>query len=794
MLKNYIKIAVRTLIRNKGFAAINVGGFAIGLACCLLIYVFVRDELSYDRFHENADQVYRVIFSTSDDGMPTNANGNFAVGPALKNDFPEVAEFARLRKSGQIGTKSLVRHEEISFYEEQFFFADSTFFDLFSFSLLQGDPETVLNRPNTVVITEETAQKYFGDENPIGKTLEADPFGDGGLMQFEVTGVLENIPSNSHIHFDFLASLYSTGDDLEQFAGIEQVYTYLLLREGTSEEALEAKLLDFLHRNWTDEPWYTLQLQPMLDIHLHSQLRSEIEANGNIRYVQIFGIIAVFVLVIASINFMNLMTARSVNRAKEVGMRKTAGAARSQLIRQFLTESVLLSLIAGAIALLLVDLFTPVFNNITGKEISVLGSLGMRSFLTFLFLVVNTGLLAGIYPAFVLSRFKPVETLKGSFKNSGSGSILRKGLVVFQFAISMALIAATGIVYSQLNYIQEKDLGYADDQIMVLNLNDEARSQYQSFRNQLLQHSGIVNTTTSSLVPTMGSSHNGFKIDGIDQSPSFANYYIDKEFVKTYDLKILAGQDVQRDVLGEDGGDFLFSEEAVRELGLEQNADILGRNVEHFEVGGRITGVVNDIHIYSFRENVYASVYLITPNEYHKYLSIRLNPANISSSIEHTREIWTEMFPGYPFDYFFLDESFEQMHRADMRLADTITWFALLAIFVASLGLFGLSASVAEQRVKEVGIRKVLGATVLSIVALFNRDFVKLVLLGSILAVPAAWYVSSTWLQDFAYKVDITAGPFILAGIILLLIAVLTISFNSIRAAIVNPVNSLRSE
>lgn len=794
MLKNYIKIAIRNLTRNKGFTAINIGGFAIGLACCLLIYVFIRDELSYDQFHKNADQIYRVIYSTSDDGIPTNANGSFAVGPAMKNDFPEVLEFTRLRKSGQIGTKSLVRYQDVSFYEEHFFFADSTVFDLFSFSLVQGDPETVLNRPNTAVITVETAQKYFGSENPVGKTIEVDPFGDGNLIEFEITGILEKTPTNSHVHFDFLASIYSTGDNLEQFSGFQQVYTYLLLQEGTSEVALEAKLLDFLHRNWTDEPWYTIQLQPMLDIHLRSHLRSEIESNGNIRYIQIFGIIAIFVLIIASINFMNLMTARSVNRAKEVGLRKTAGAARSQLIRQFLTESVLLSLVSGALALLLVDLFTPVFNNIAGKEINPIATFGAGSLFGFLGIVVITGLLAGMYPAFVLSRFKPAETLKGSYKNSGSGSVLRKSLVVFQFAISMALIAATGIVYSQLNYIQEKDLGYADDQIMVLRLNDDVRSQYQSLRSRLLQHSGIVNTTTSSLVPTMGSSHNGFRIDGIDQAPSFAHYYVDKEFVKTYDLNILAGEDVERDVLGEEGGDFLFSEEAVNELGLENNEDIVGRNVEHFEAKGRITGVVNDIHVYSFRENVYASVYLITPNQYHKYLSIRVNPANISNTIEYTREIWAEMFPGYPFDYFFLDESFEQMHRADMRLADTITWFALLAIFVASLGLFGLSASAAEQRVKEVGIRKVLGATVLSIVALFNKDFVKLVLLGSLLAIPAAWYVSNIWLQDFTYKVEITAGPFVLAGVILLLIAILTISFNSIRAGLRNPVNSLRSE
>ncbi len=434
------------------------------------------------------------------------------------------------------GTKSLVRYEEKSFYEERFFFADSTVFDLFSFPLVEGDPGTALVRPNTIVITEQIAQKYFPNEDPMGKTLTVDPFGDGDLTEFEITGILQDPPRNSHVHFDFLASLYSTDDNLEQFAGFQPVFTYLLLQEGTSEEALEAKLLDFIHRNWTDDPWYTIQLQPMLDIHLHSQLRSEMQANGNIRYVQIFGIIALFVLVIACINFMNLVTARSINRAKEVGVRKAAGAARTQLIRQFLTESVVLSLISGVIALVLVDLFTPIFNNIAGKEISVFAFFGPVTLAGYIGLIIAVGVAAGSYPAFMLSRFKPANTLKGKLIEGGSGAFLRKGLVVFQFAISMALIAATGIVYNQLNYIETKDLGYAEDQIMVLPLNDELRDRYPAFRSEMLQHSGILNTSTSSLVPTMGSSHNGYEVEGIDNRINFSTYYIDEQFIDTYGM------------------------------------------------------------------------------------------------------------------------------------------------------------------------------------------------------------------------------------------------------------------
>lgn len=791
MLKNYIKITLRNLTRNKGYTVINVGGLAIGLACCLLILAFIKDELSYDRFHENAEQIYRVTFSTSNDGMATNANGIFGVGPALKKDFPEVREFTRLRKPGQLGTKSLVRYEEKSFYEERFFFADSTVFDMFSFTLVRGNPQTALTRPNTVVITEQTAQKYFPDDDPIGKTFMSDPFGDGSMMEFEVTGVMQNIPRNSHIHFDFLASLYSTEDNLELFAGLEQVFTYVMLREGASEETLEAKLLDFLHRNWTDDPWYTIRLQPMLDIHLHSQLRSEIQVNGNIQYVRIFAVIALFVLIIACINFINLMTARSIKRAKEVGVRKAAGAAKGQLICQFLTESIVLSLAAGLIAMVLMDLITPVFNSIAGKQIDVTIFFGLPFLIG---LIIAVGVLAGLYPAFMLSRFKPVNTMKGNLVDGGPGLFLRKGLVVFQFAISMALIAATGIVYNQLNYIQTKDLGYVDDQIMVLPLNNELRDRYPAFRSELVGHSNILNTATSSLVPTMGSSHNRYEVEGVDRSPSFSTYFIDEQFVDTYGLNVVAGSNSRRDILGEGGGDFLFSELAVKELGWDTPEEILGRGVEYRSEKGRITGVVNDIHIYSFRESRYASAYLVTPIQYHKYLSVRLNTINLSESIAYVQEVWKKMLPGYPFDYFFLDESFEQMHRADMRMAETITWFALLAILVACLGLFGLSAYAAEQRIKEVGIRKVLGATVTGIVALFSKDFMKLVVLGTVIAIPVAWYATNSWLQEFAYRTDIGAGPFILASTLLLLIALATISYNAIRAGLRNPVESLRSE
>ncbi|MGD8428408.1 MAG: ABC transporter permease, partial [Balneolaceae bacterium] len=515
MIKNYLKIALRNLRKYKGYTFINISGLSIGLACCVLIFLFVRDELSYDTFHPYAGNIYRVVYSTSEDHQPTNANGSYGPGPAMKQDFSEVVNFVRFRKVGQQGTKTFVKHKDKRFYEPRFMFADSTVFDVFHFPLVEGNPKTALSRPNTIVITQEMAQKYFGDENPIGKTLTADPYANGNLMDFEITGVLNNIPHNSHIHFDFLASFVSQRENLNQFAGFQPVFTYVQLKAGASPEKIDSQLPDFLHRHWTDDPWYTISLQPLLDIHLHSHLRSEIEPNGNIVYVYIFSLVAVFILIIAGINFMNLATARSAQRAREVGVRKAIGAHRSQLIRQFLSESLLISLISGLFALALIDLALPIFNNLTGKQITISYLHDPVLIGVFFGVLIVVGLLAGLYPALFLSSYKPIHTLKGTLKEKSSGGRLRKGLVIFQFTISIVMIVATGIAYHQLQYIQNKDLGYAKDQIMVIPLNNEVRNEYMALKNELLQNAHILNTTTSSLVPTMGSSHDIYSFEGV---------------------------------------------------------------------------------------------------------------------------------------------------------------------------------------------------------------------------------------------------------------------------------------
>jgi putative ABC transport system permease protein len=713
----------------------------------------------------------------------------------MKQDFSEVVNFVRFRKVGQQGTKTFVKHKDKRFYEPRFMFADSTVFDVFHFPLVEGNPKTALSRPNTIVITQEMAQKYFGDENPIGKTLTADPYANGNLMDFEITGVLNNIPHNSHIHFDFLASFVSQRENLNQFAGFQPVFTYVQLKAGASPEKIDSQLPDFLHRHWTDDPWYTISLQPLLDIHLHSHLRSEIEPNGNIVYVYIFSLVAVFILIIAGINFMNLATARSAQRAREVGVRKAIGAHRSQLIRQFLSESLLISLISGLFALALIDLALPIFNNLTGKQITISYLHDPVLIGVFFGVLIVVGLLAGLYPALFLSSYKPIHTLKGTLKEKSSGGRLRKGLVIFQFTISIVMIVATGIAYHQLQYIQNKDLGYAKDQIMVIPLNNEVRNEYMALKNELLQNAHILNTTTSSLVPTMGSSHDIYSFEGVKNEQSLATYYIDKNFIDTYGIKLLAGKDISRDLtVNKKSADFLISQKAVKEAGWNSPGDALGRTVKYGEYQGQISGVVNNLFIYSLHEQLYAMIFFITPIKYHEYLSIKVDSRNVQQSIAYIQKTWKKLVPDYPLDYTFLDQSFERMHQADIRVGKTLSYFALLAIIVACLGLFGLAAFMAERKTKEIGIRKVLGATISNIILLLSRDFLKLIIVAVILATPLAWYFMHRWLQSFAYRIDISFMTFVWAGLIAIGIAVLTIGYQSIKAALTNPVESLRSE
>ncbi|MBN1273556.1 MAG: ABC transporter permease [Candidatus Aminicenantes bacterium] len=793
MLSNTFKIVFRNIKKQKGYFLINIAGLAIGMTSAIFIFLWVRDELSYDRFHKNADRIYRVVFSTSEDGSPTNANGSFGVGPALKRDFPEVVETVRIRKMGQ-GVKRYVGYKEKKFYERRFFFAEPSLFSVFDFPLVKGDPVSALTEPNSIVLTEKTAKKYFGSNDPMGQMMEADPYNDGELMLFRVTGIAKDVPPQSHFHFDFLASYCSLKEDTESFSGFYQHFTYVLLNDKSSAEFLNPKLLSFIHRNWRKDPWYTISLQPLLDIRLHSRLRSEIEPTGNILYVYVFTAIALFVLVIACINFMNLTTARALNRAKEVGIRKVAGARKNQLVQQFLAEAFILSLFAVSIAVLIVFLVLPVFNNLTGKNIPF-SSLGTPVFLLgTAAAALIVGFFSGIYPAFFLSSFRPSSVLKSGPFSLASGTMLRKGLVVFQFFLSIGIIFSTLIVQKQIKFIQSRNLGYDKEQILVISLNKDLRQNYEAFRNELLKHPNIENTTTSSYVPTRGSAHLTFHFQDNEDDLSQVVYFVDKEFTSTYGLKILAGKNIHRSLTEEGSLAILVSELTTREAGYSSPQEAVGKSFTFEEYKGFIAGVVNDINIYSLHRLPHAITYLITPRTIHNYLSLRIRSHNISATITDLQKTWREMIPNYPLDYFFLDESFENMHLSDKKMSEVFSVFTILAVLVACMGLFGLATYTAQQKTKEIGVRKVLGASILSIYFLLSRKFLTWVILASFVACPAAYFFMNKWLQNFAFRTKIALEIFLVSAGLALAVSLLTVSTQSLRAATANPADSLRYE
>jgi len=713
MLENYLKITLRNMKRHKGYSFINIAGLVVGIACTIFILLWVKDELSFDRFHENADRIYRVVSSTSDDGLPTNANGSFAVGRALKRDFPEVIETVRMRKMGQ-GVKRYIGYKDKKYYEPRFFFSEPTIFTVF--------------------------------------------------------------------------------DDTNEFSGFYQHFTYVLLSGKSSAETLDRKLLEFLHRNWKKDPWYTISLQPLLDIRLHSRLKSEIEPTGNILYVYIFTAIAVFVLMIACINFMNLTSARAVKRAKEVGIRKVVGARKNQLVRQFLGESLLLSIFSASAAVLLVIMALPLFNRLTGKGIALLSLTNPSFVLGIIAIALAVGFIAGIYPAFFLSAFQPMHSLKSRTGYSFSGTALRKGLVIFQFALSIGIIFATLSVHKQMKYIRSRNLGYDKEQIMVIPLSKDLRQNYEGFRNELLKDPGIENTTTSSYVPTRGSGHLSFRFEGTKELLDQVIYLVDKEFVSTYGLKLLSGGNIRLPLSEEGTSEFLVSELTTREAGYSSPHEAVGKGVDFHEYRGHIVGIVNDINIYSLHQEPHSISYMVTSIQSHNYLSIRILPQNISETIAYIQKTWNKMVPYYPLDYFFLDASFEQMHIADKKMSEIFSIFSILAIFVACMGLFGLAAYTAEQKTKEIGVRKILGASVSSIYLLLSREFLKWVALANILAWPVAYFTMNNWLQNFAFRVIIGWEIFLVSAGVALVISVLTVSYQSIKAAVANPVDSLRYE
>ncbi|MCG3118081.1 MAG: hypothetical protein ALAOOOJD_00215 [bacterium] len=802
MLKNYFKLTLRHLLKYRTYSFINIAGLAVGMTCCILILLYVRDEQRYDRFHERAERIFRLTLSTENDEQPTNANTSFAQGPALAADFPEVEAVVRFRKMGW-GEKRVFAHDDNRFYEERFFFADKNVFEVFSFPFLRGNPQTALAEPFSIVITEAMSQKYFGHDNPLGETISLDPYNDGEFSDYKITGVLKNLPHYSHIKFDFLASFASQKDlavmEGRRGWGLESAFTYVLLKPDVSVASVQANLPAFLERHVGKEHWYSLHLQPLTEIRLHSKLRAELEPNGDIAYVYIFSAIAVFILLIACINFMNLATAQSAQRTKEVGMRKVVGAVRAELVKQFLIESICLSLFALIIAFILIEASLPLLNNIVGKQIEIAYANNWPFVATMLGLALLTGVVAGSYPAFFLSASRPIESLTG--KTSGgkkAAAVLRKGLVIFQFAISVILVVCTTVVYYQMQYIRHKNLGFERDTIIVAPLNDQIRHSYRAAKQALLQNSNLLAMTATEQVPAKAGNGAGYTVEGLDEPQGLTRFFADQDFLKTYGIGIAAGRDFDEKISTDAAGAFLVNEAFVRMAEWKSPAEAIGRNITMSHGGqaypGKIVGVVKDFNISSFRETVWPLVINVMPMDKLNFISFRLARQNVTETLEYLSSAWSKFAPSYPFDYYFLDDDFARLHQADQQLGRVFQTFAFLAIGIACLGLFGLAAFTAERRTKEIGVRKVLGATVTNVVGLLSKDFVKLVLWANLIAWPVAWYAMNRWLQDFAYRINIGLWTFVLSGGIALLIALTTVSFQTIKAALANPVESLRYE
>jgi putative ABC transport system permease protein len=808
MLRNYLKIAWRNLIRHKGYTFINVFGLAIGMACCLVIFLFVRDELRFDRFHAKADRMYRIInHRTLNNAQMMMARTPPAYGPALRNTFPEVQEMVRLF---DFGSKQLVTYQDRKFFEPGILLADSTFFDLFSFPLTRGNPAEVLRSPDAMVLSETMARKYFGSQDPIGKMLTID-----GTYAFRITGIMQDLPRHSHLQASFVGSLGSlrnmVGAERLKSWGWQQLYTYLVLTDGYDPTQLDAKLPAFMARNAPDELAQGMNsrsnygLQALTDIHLHSaDIEYDIAQKGDIRYIYAFSIVALFTLLIACFNFMNLSTARSARRAREVGLRKAVGAERTQLIGQFLGESVLQTGLAMVFSLLLALLVLPVLNEWTSKSLEFVSILNGPFLLGLLGAVAVVGLMAGAYPAFFLSSFQPLNVLKGNVKSGQGGAFLRRNLVVVQFAVSIMLIIGAGIVFQQVQYIQQKNLGFSNEQLVSVPLRTNAmRRDVQTIKDELRRNPSIVGATACYGVPGGQFAGDGIRLPGRSQEFSTNMFLVDEDYIPTMGMTMVAGRNFSKTFGTDVREGFVLNETAVRELGWGSPAAAIGKAIEwniwapatpaDSIKRGKVIGVVKDFNYKTIHQKIEPMVLQILPSEY-SHVVVRIRPEATTVALGVLEDKWQSLASEWPFEYTFLDEQFADQYRSEQIFSKVFGLFTFLSIFITCLGLFGLSAFMAEQRTKEIGVRKVMGASVVSIIGLLSKDFLKLVLIALLVASPVAWYAMNRWLQGFAYKVDIEWWVFALAGLLAVGIALLTVSFQSVKAALMNPVKSLRSE
>jgi len=801
MFKNYLKIAYRNIKKHKGYSLINVAGLAIGMACCILILFFVFDELSYDKFHENHDRIYRVTRKwLNEDGVVNLHLGHVApsIGPLLENDFPEILHTVRMIRIERL----LVGDNSIFFEEPSFFFAEEDVFKVFTFDMTAGDPETALQDPFTIVITEEMAEKFFGAEDPIGKslTIQVPP----QKADMKVTGVIRSLPHNSHFHADFLGSFKTyeavVGEQEMQSWVSNNYATYLLMSENYDINRLKSQLDPFIDRHMSQgmSEKTKLQLQPLTDIHLRSHLDSEIEANSDIMYVYVFSIIAFFVLLIACFNFMNLATARSAGRAKEVGLRKVVGAQRAQLIRQFLSESIITAVISLLIALVIVFLVLPKFNQFVGRDLSLNIMENISLFFSLFLITIFVGFISGIYPAVFLSAFKAVRVLKGNLDRGKKGLSFRTVLVVFQFATSIILIICVGVVSGQLNYMRTRNLGFDEEHVVVLPSSPAIGERLEAFKSRLLRNPNILSVSAAKRVPSgrLLDSAEARVLSGETSQPitfRIAQLRVDYDYIPTFKMEMAAGRNFSREMGTDADQAFILNETAARRIGWKSPEEAVGKGFGYGLRKGQIIGVVKDFHFESLHQEISPIVMFISSTDLSQ-ISIRISSQNIPQTMALLKDTWAELRPDYPFSYYFIDENFDQLYRSEENLQRIFSYFAFLSVVIGCLGLFGLASYSAERRTKEIGIRKVLGASATGLVGLLSKEFTKWVLLANVIAWPMAYLVMSRWLQNFAYRSGIGLGTFLLAGGLAWMIAFLTVCYQVIKASLADPVKALKYE
>lgn len=812
MISNYIKIAWRNINKNKTYAIINIVGLAIGLACFLLISLYVVDELSYDKYNEKADRIYRIntdlVFGGNKLHLATTCD---PLGQTLKNEYPQVEEYVRFYQP--LGIKRIKKGDEY-FRETKTVYADSSLFDVFTLPVINGNPKNALSEPNSVVITENIAKKYFGTTDVLGKTIQD---GDDAKDVYKISAVIENIPHNSHFNFDFIFPMVNADYQWGNFLSNNH-NTYILLKDGADPSQFNSIFEKILIKHALPQAKMFMNigsmeefknagnkleysLTPLSKIHLYSDRTSEMDVNGNIQYVYIFSIIAFLILVLACINFINLNTAISGNRSKEVGIRKALGSERKSLISQFLTESILTVFIAMCLGIGIAMIVFPWFNDLSGKSLQLSEIIQVKYIPYLILLPVVVGILSGVYPSFLLSSYNPITALKGKLLFNSKRSNSLNYMVIPQFLISISIIAGTFVVYKQLEYIQTKNLGFNRDQTLIIRGTRALKNNIESFKEEILKLSGVTDGTYGGFLPVANSARTdntystGEQMD-LQNGLSLQNWVVDEKYIPIMGMQMAAGRNFSKS-FATDSNAVIINETAAKLIGIEnpigkflytkdQNDHTIEPKVFN------IIGVVKNFHFESLRENVGPLLFHYGKSDW--AMAFKLSSSDIPQLITNVEKRWKDLAPGQPFSFAFMDEWFDEMYRVEQRTANLGLTFALIALFIACLGLFGLATFIAEQRTKEIGIRKVLGATYSNIIIQLNKEFARPVVIGALLSLPISYYLMKMWLQSFAYRIDLQWWIFFFAPVIAIFIALVTVSFKAVRAASINPVHSLKSE